>query len=449
MADSTTIKTFSNESIIIQLEKATGLNPTPNGILAKIKGMSMPNENFYAAILYILVYGYDAINTSFSISGSDPVTITPDLYDWFVDKYIKQNKFQNILKKTPAGSKNELENIGSQGAFTRFSPHNDLNVMTGPGINAPCFGADLLNDIQPGMLDEIENFCNIIRTRSYLSLPADAFGGITQAMWNVTGAVTAFYQSIIEIYQGMVLLVQQVFVWINNIARMIQQYMLSVIERIPLIRVFCLILDAVQTILDDIGFFAQLFNGSDNLFNVLNAIQTVVNYASFGVNFVYDPLGGLASLFPEQANQVYSFISNIQNIPQAYLGKLIQNIGFGNVSNNEGLAIANTIVQRFGLGATLGPLGPVLASAGTVGNRSQWYRTGETGINIAGKTVYPYVIPTTFGGPVYDINLNPFGWTGAAADDFKGIVSNTVGNVQNDLQASGDYLKAAGQALTR
>ena len=446
MADSTTNKTFSDGSIIKTLETSTGLSPNRNGILEKLHHISMPNENMYAAILYILVYGYDAINTSFSIAGSDPITITPDFYDWFVDKYIKENKLEGVLKSCPAGSKQELENIGSQGGFTRLTAHNDLNTMTGPGINAPCFGADLLNSIHPGMVDEIENICNVIRTRSYLALPADVFGGITQAMWYVTGAVTAFYQAIVEIYQGMIQLVQQVFVWINNIARMIQQKLQSVIERILPLRLLCLILDAVQTILDDIGFFAQLFNGSDNLFNVLNAIQTVVNYASFGVNFAYDPLGGLAALFPEQANQVYNFISNIQNIPQAYLGKLIQNIGFGNVSNNEGLAIANTIIQRYGLGSLLGPLQPVLASAGTVGNRSQWYRTGETGINIAGKTVYPYLVPSTFGG-IYNINLDRPGWTGAMRDDFIGIVSNTAGNVQNSLRASGDYLKAAGEAL--
>jgi|694.fasta_scaffold77772_2 hypothetical protein len=448
MATSTT-KTFTSALIIVELERGTGLSAARGGILEKIHNICMPNENLYAALLYILNYGYDAINNNFAISGSDGVTITPDLYDWFVDKYIKENKLQNALKNTPAGQKNELENVGSQGDFSRLTAHNDLNVVTGPGVNAPCFGADLLNSIHPNMVNEIENFCNFIRTRSYLSLPSDAFGGITQAMWFVTGAVTAFYQAIVEIYQGMTQLINQVFIWINNIARMVQQYIVSVIEQIIPLDLICLVLSTVQTVLDDIGFFAQLFNGSDNLFNVLNSIQTVVNFASFGVNFAYNPLGGLAALFPEQANQVYNFISNIQNFPQAYLGKLVQNVGFGSVANNEGLQIANTIIQRFGLGAQLGPLQPILASVGTVGNRSDWYRTGETGVSIAGLTVYPYVIPNNLGGPIYDVNLNIFNWTGAAAADFNGVINNTIGNVSDDLKASGDYLKAAGQAITQ
>jgi hypothetical protein len=240
-------------------------------------------------------------------------------------------------------------------------------------------------------------------------------------MWIITGAVTAFYQAVVEIYQGMVQMMQQIYSVINGIYRMIQQYIMSVIEQIIPLSLLCLILDAAQTILDDVGFFAQLFNGSDGLFTTLNAIQTVVNYASFGVNFAYDPLNGLAALFPKQAQQVYGFINQIQNMPQALLGKLVQHIGFGVTANNEALAIANTIVQRYNLGSSLGPLNSVLSSAGTVGNRSKWYRTGNTGISILGHSTvgFNYSVPNISGNlPPLNIDLNPFGWIGNTISSF-------------------------------
>jgi hypothetical protein len=408
---------------IASLEIQTGLSFGSNGVLYKIKHSCMPSENLYAALLFILVKGYAALGAKFTYIGSDPVSVTPDLYKWFVNCYIKDNGLEDSLKNTPAGRSKELQDIGADGSFSRYAAHNTMNVMTGPGVNAPCLVSDLLNKIHPGMTDDIENFCNVIRTRSYLSLPSDSFGGLTQAMWFITGAVTALYQGLVEIYQGMVLLIQQVYAWINNIYRMIQQFIMSVIEQIVPLDLICLILDAVQTILDDVGFFAQLFNGSDNLFQTLNAIQTVVNYASFGVNFAYDPLGGLASLFPKETQKVYDFIKNIENLPQTYLGKLVQHVGFGTAVNNEALAIANTIVQRYKLGSSLGPLGDVLASAGTVGNRSKWYRTSATGVNIGNigsPNPYTYSIANISGNlPPLNINLQPFGWVGTTIDSFK------------------------------
>lgn len=403
------------------LELQTGLSFSNRGVLQKIKDMSMPNNNLYAACLYILIKGYKAIGVEFTFEGSDKVVITPDFYTWFVEDFIEEGKLQEALSKTPAGSNKELQTLGADGAFTRYSAHNTINVMTGPGVNMPCLATDLLEKIHPGIVGDIESFCNVIRTRSYLSLPSDAFGGLTQAMWYITGAVTAFYQAVVEIYQGMVQMIQQLYAVLNNIYRMIQQYIVSVIEQIIPLDLICLILDAVQTILDDIGFFAQLFNGSDQLFQTLNSIQTVVNYASFGVNFAYDPLNGLATLFPEQAQKVYGFLNQIENLPQTLMGKLTQHIGFGVNSNNEALAIANTIVQRYGLGSSLGPLGGVLSSAGTVGNRSKWYRTSSLGLNLGVSTnSSTYSIPNISGNlPPLNIDLNPFGWVGSTIESFK------------------------------
>lgn len=398
---------------IPQLEKATGLSPN---ILQIIKADSWPDRSVYAARLSILAYGFDSKNQTFTVTedlGMDiakntvsstqktTTTVDKDFYNAFTT-YINQTGLKGALSKTPAASNNtqegnnQLDSIGALGSQLRYISNNSVNVMTGPPVNHPSLVGDLLNSIHPGMVEELENFCNVIRTNSFLSLPSDSMGSINQAMWFITGAVNAFYSAIVSIYQGLQQLMQQFYAAINSIIRMIQTEIISIIEQIIPLDLICMILDAVQTILDDIGFFAQLFGGSDQLFQTLNSIQTVVNYASFGVNFAYNPIGGLETLFPQQAQQVFDFVNNIQNMPQVYLSKLMTNIGFGTVTNNRGLQIANAIIQHFGLGAQLGPLGAVIASAGIAGNNSKWYRTGNTGTNLPTQ-IGPYYYPSSAG----------------------------------------------------
>jgi len=388
-----------------QLEASTGL-PLNGEVLKIIKASSYPNNSEYAADLAILVYGYNAINQSYSVQGSPQCTVTPQFYKDFM-RFLKENGLGAAAATTPGGQKDHFKSIGSLGSFLPFTAHNPRNPMTGPAVNHPSLVGNLLEDIHPGMINDLENFCNVIRTHAYLSMPSDVFGGINSIMWYITGAVTAFYQAIVEIYQGLEQVIRDFYVWMNGIMRMINNYIISLIEQIVPLSLVCLILDAVQTILDDIGFFASLFNGSDNLFKTLNSIQTVVNYASYGVNFAYDPLGGLASLFPQQVGQVFNFIDSIGQIPNSFLSKLVSNFGFAGKANNQGLAIANAIIQHYGLGAQLGPLGPILASAGVAGNNSKWYRTGNTGVTVNGNKVYLYGLTNPIGGVPMNIALNP------------------------------------------
>lgn len=424
------------------LEKQTGL-PVNGDILKIIKHSCLPNYSKYAASLAIISQGFACVNSSYQVQGSDICTITPEFYNNFTRFLYENGIYEKMRSKSGdpvMDTLNEIPNaiasgfnsvsnaidddflnpflIGMQGLLTRLTPFNTMNPMTGPGLNTPCLGADLLNSIHPGLVDDIEQTCNIIRTHAWMTLPSDCFGGIQQAMWYISGAVSAFYQAIMEVYQGVQRIIQQFLAAISAVFRMIQNYITSLIEQIIPLDLLCLILDAVQTVLDDIGFFAQLFKGSDGLFKALNAVQTVVNYASFGVNFGYDPLNGLATLFPKQAAQVYDFINKVGDFPQAYLSKLISHVGFGVSMNNEGLAIANTIVQRFGLGSQLGPLEPILASAGTVGNRSKWYRTANTGVTIGGRELYAYSYYNPMGGSL-DVNLNVYGTPVYKASDFR------------------------------
>jgi hypothetical protein len=409
----------------ISLEKSTNLGNHQNGILKRLYDYCKGNENLYDAILNILVSGYKTIipvnqaskTPQFTKAGSDICSITPDFYNWFVGQ-VDSCGWRQALANCPCNKSGQLQHIGALGAQTRLGTQIPINPMTGPTTNTPSLVTDALNSIHPGAVDELENFCNVIRTHSYLSLPSDTFGGLSQALWYITGAITAFYQAIVEIYQGVQAVIQQFYAWINGIMRMIQQKLISIIDNIIPLRLVCLILDAVQTVLDDVGFFAQLFGASDQLFQTLNSIQTGVNYASFGVNFAYNPIAGLEQLFPQQAQQVFNFVNNITDFPNSCLGKLATNYGFGTVCNNKGLQIANTIIQHYGLGAQLGPLQGIIASAGISPNNSQWSRTFNTGVSFGGQQLYPYFIPNAFGGAPLDVALNPFGYTGAAATDF-------------------------------
>lgn len=404
----------SNSQLDIKsLEAQTGLD---NTILSKLRNADGVDA-VYASRLLILTKGYSCIDTvvnDTSIGYSVPIKLQ---YKNFIN-YIKNNGLEKALANTPAGQKNELKDIGNAGVGSRNSANYIRNPMTGPAVNSPCLAADLLEGVFPGSIQNIEQFCNIVRTRAWISMPSDMFGGINSAMWYITGALNSFYSAIMEIYQGMQQLIRDFYATINGIMSMVNRVITSIIESIIPLGLICLILDAVQTVLDDIGFFAQLFNGSNQLFQTLNSIQTVVNYASFGVNFAYDPIGGLALLFPNEVGQVFNFVNNIGQFPQTYFSKLIGNFGFGAVANNEGLAVANTIIQYYGLGAQLGPLGPIISSAGIVGNRSQWYRTANSGVTINGQQLPVFAIQNPYGLAPYNINLVPAGWTGVNVGDF-------------------------------
>jgi hypothetical protein len=390
-------------NILTHLEQLSNLSLD---VLKIIKGTAFPVDySKYAAKLAILCYGHSCIGQSYQIAGSDIYTITKHFYIEFITE-IKHNGWTEMLKNTPAGKKNELKDIGLLGGILNLTAHVPLNPVTGPSINTPCFVTDQLNKLNPNIVPDIERVCNAIRTHSYLSLPTDSQGGIAQALWYITGAVAAFYRFFVEIYQGMQLLVQQFYIWFNSIMRMVQNYIISLIEKVIPLSLLCLILDAVQTLLDDVAFFGSLFGGSDNFFQVFNAIQTVVNYASFGVNFAYNPIGGLASLFPAEANKLFNFINSIGQFPTAFLAKLVSHFSFGATAHNSAIGIANAIIQHYGLGAQLGPMNDILQQfgGGYVPNNSKWYRTGATGLTTSQYYVAPAYFANLYGGNPVDIN---------------------------------------------
>jgi hypothetical protein len=391
-------------------EDASGLSQKPQLLNFLRNKADTPAQ--YIAWLEILGKGYGCIGGSVTYE-NEKQEITPAFYKNFIRILQKSGWYDDVKTLSPAGKKEEVEDVGQDGAWTRYTTNLINNPVTGPAVNTPCLGADLLNQIHPDFVNNLENFCNIIRTRAWLAIPAGAMGSIGSLLWYITGAVNAFYQALIWIYQGMELLIQQFFAIISSVMRLVQQLIISVIERIIPLDLICTILDTVQVILDDIGFFASLFGGSDGLFNTLNAIQNVVNILSTGINFVYNPFGAVQFFFPKEVAAVMNLANQLQNLPQNLLSQVLTNFGFFTAANNEGLAIAAAIIQRYGLGSQLGPLAPYInqlaAQAPNKAAEQGWYRVGGSS---AGATygnitpAAPYTLISPIDGSPLNINLN-------------------------------------------
>lgn len=378
----------------------------------------------YIGWLTILAKGYSCIDTPITFGSEPTQIITWGYYNNFITILQNSGWYNTAKAKSPAGQKDELQDVGQDGAFTRYTTNMINSPITGPSVNTPCLGADLLNQIHPDFVNNLENFCNVIRTRAWLATPVGAMGSIGSLLWYITGAVDAFFNALIAIYQGMELLIQQFFAIINSAMRIIQQMIINVIERLIPLDLICAILDAVQVLLDDIGFFASLFNGSDQLFNTLNAIQNVVNILSSGINMVYNPFGALQAFFPQQVQQVLNLASQLQQLPQNLLSQVLTNFGFFAAANNEGVAIAAAIIQKYGLGAQLGPLAPYINQlAAGAQNKSGWYRTGGSSAGSGyGGPYYatPFVMANPLGGAPLNVNLNSlFGPNASTVQDFQ------------------------------
>ena len=195
-----------------------------------------------------------------------------------------------------------------------------------------------------------------------------------------------------DIYKGvkLAMLQAQLFVEqiINSIQDFIQNRFLNGIIGL-ILAIACLILSTIQGLLDDIGFFASLFGGADSIFQALNSIQNVVNIGSQSINYITNPItAGFPAMFPKAAANVMGFIKNIGTLPDHLMGHLLKNFK-GNLSlHNRGISIANSIVQRYGMQAQLGDLGPILQTFGKAVPTSKWHR-GNNPLRSGPTTFFP------------------------------------------------------------
>lgn len=407
------------------LERSCGLNEKTD---PTISTFDLVDRNKYAAQLDMLVNGFKSIGhiwnvyegPAFYITGYDPSDPTKSTYNNFIAWMERNNLLEKCRSLTPAGKRGELVPTNRLGAYTLGTAMMPMNAMTGPAQNTPPLMDALLNSIDPNMVTNIENVCNIIRSRSYFSLPASAFGSLQTLLYKAQGAVQGFIDAIYNLYCGVIDLMRKFAIMINGYIAMFNQIVYDFICQYIDLDLICAILGAAQSLLDDVAFFAQLFDGGDSLFNAINSIQRVINYASETLAYAYNPISVL-NLIPGVGNVMLQF-NQLLSDPEAFMGNLITQFGLGKTGNNKALQIANAIMLRYGITSQLGPLGPILLQAGVAGNNSQWYRTGDLGTGNYGQGLFGPIGNLGFGSigfnPGYfdpnnplaflDVNSNPY-----------------------------------------
>lgn len=428
---------ITDPNILINLEHSSGLTPftTPNLDTFKVMG----DKNHYAANLDILVNGKGALGHNWIIEAGDPFFIDTNRYKSFIIWLNANHLLDSCIKLTPAGQKGELVHGGLLGIDSLMTSQMFQNPMSGPAQNTHCLGADLLNSIDPNMVTNIENICNVIRTRSYFSLPPSALGGLQTFLYKAQGAIQGFIKTLYDIYHGVILLLQRFANMVNGLLTAIGQMVYDFISSIIPLDLMCAILGAFQSLLDDVAFFAQLFDGGDALFNAINIVQTGINYAAEALNFCYNPLS-ILNLIPGVNNIVQEF-ETLLNDPEAFLGQLVSHFGFSAGAGNKAIQIANAILIHYGLESQLGPLGSVLLTQGVAGNSSQWYRTGSLGTGNFGNYAQGNIIPN----PGYFDPNNPLGFLDVNSNPYFNNVKtdlNQFTNNASDLpKAFSDFIK--------
>lgn len=371
------------QNSIKSLQEQSNLVPFFFGIL--YNNCAGKNLNQYAGYLYILVHGWSAIDKSFSYHENfAPFVVNKETYNDFINKdsglLANAGILEFCLKLTPAGKNGQLNDLGRLGLFSRLTGMQITNPVTGPATHLPPGVKDVLEKQHSGFVDDLQSFCENINTHSYLRCFAvGTYGAVQEAIYSVTKTVQDFYSAMYDIYQDIQLLFLQAQAVIQQYIMDLEYFLTNefLSDKVQIfLAVVCLILATVQTLVDDVAFFASLFDGSDILYNYLNKIQTIVNFGAQAMEYIYHPItAGLPALFPKEAKQVLDFVNNLGNVPTSYLGILLKHFNFGKAMNNKGIAIANSIIQHYGLGAQLGDLNPMMQSFGCAVPAGNWHRT--------------------------------------------------------------------------
>jgi hypothetical protein len=421
--------TVSGEEIR-ELERKTNLTLYPyifGGELAKIKHQfSNLNTNKYYLLLSLLVYGFDNQVLQSSVQGQEKYIID----DAFISDFLalaRQPELAQILKKTPAWQKGCFDGIGKLGSTEMNANNMSNNPISGPERTTPSLVENLLNRIHPDAVDNLEKFCNTIRTRAYLSLPKGSFGSLGRIVTGLQGVVTAFGKIINDIYNGIIFYIQKIYAWINGIIAEMQRLLMKAIEEIIPIRLICLILDTIQVVLDDINFFTSLFNMSGPFLDYLNTIQNFVNIAS---NLVSNPFTTVFSYMPPEVQNIINVVNQIGTDPGGYMADQLSNYGYAWVATALRGNLIGALVDKYGpqYGA-ITPLGNILTKSAAIVSRY-----GQ------GATFFP---PTA-------ASLGPNLYNGGREDVYGTPVDpgNISLNVENNFRAVGDNLQDVGQGFS-
>lgn len=441
-----------------QLERATKL---PKRVLNYMKndliGSALLNK--YAAVLYILYVGNGALNTTFSYDGKQPYTVDDKLYD-YVKNVVATSRFSynkggqqyeevllGYLRETPGWRQmtDDLNfdqpvhdtKVGMWGFQLPLLPNNPAS---GPQQNVPPLCEQLLNKIHPDFTQNLENFCNLIRQRAYLALPAMAFGSLQRVVAGINGVVVAFQKIIGDIYQGVMRLIKSFYAYINGKINEIKRWIMWLIEQIIPIDILCLILEATQVLLDDINFFTSLFSQSGSIFSFLNQFQSYINVAS---NFLSNPLSTLESFIPADVLNIINLVEQIGTDPNGFITDQLTNYGYYWAAEAlQGNLIAG-LVDKFGPQfRAVGPIATLISS---------------TGFNFApaAESITPSWTDGSDEDPVVDMSRNPVDGlykivkqTGKNVSSAAGDLGASVNNLGEAIKAEGDYIKKIPKKLS-
>jgi hypothetical protein len=360
-------KTFKN---IGELEADTKLTTIAPPALLAIKQNSA-NLNIYASYLSILAYGYEPSQNgyvfAFEVGKAHPVSekdydfvlkTLPTIYYSYIDPKTKtqlKKPLKTVLEKTPGwkmmtnnGEFSEPVGWSGVGSLASIAALLNGSPISGPSKSTPSVCETLLNNIHPDFTDNIERFSNMIRSRSYLALPAMAYGSLQRIIAKLNGVIKAFQRVINAIYQGAIRIIQQWYSYVNGVMQLINRLMLDIIESIIPLDLICLILEAAQILLDDIGFFTSLFTQSGSIFNYLNQFQNYINIASNLVNQAANPLATIISFLPPEVKQIIDMVDQIGSDPSGFLSDQLSNYGMSQVADALQGNITSLLIKKFG-----------------------------------------------------------------------------------------------------
>jgi hypothetical protein len=360
-------KTFNNIGELAADTKLTTI--APPALLTIYENSA--NLNIRASYLSILAYGYEPRDNKwvFSLENGKQHDVSqqdydfvlktlPKLYYNYIDPKTKEQKqrlMRPVLEKTPGwkmmtnnGEFSEPVGWSGVGSLASIAALLNGSPISGPAKSTPSACENILNNINPEFTKNIERFCNMIRSRSYLALPAMAYGSLQRIIAKLNGVIKAFQRAINAVYQGAIRIIQQWYSYINGVMRMVNQLMISIIESIIPLDLICLILEAAQVLLDDIGFFTSLFSQSGSIFNYLNQFQSYINIASNLVNQAQNPLSTIISYLPPEVKQIIDMVDQIGSDPSGFLSDQLSNYGMSQVADALQGNIASLLIKKFG-----------------------------------------------------------------------------------------------------
>ena len=196
----TTSPTDANNVGIDIAEVAISAGLNANDVLAINTYLCGPgNYNLLAAWVYLLYNANGAVGMTVSAVNNpntkdQPITISGNMlmYLWTRGNSVIKNKFHRgvmkAFKKTPAYKSKFFEDVGEVGVTcVSNSDRITSSPMSGPAKHTPSLIEQALNKIHPKFTEELEKYCNVLKGKLYLALPANILGSIQYAINYING----------------------------------------------------------------------------------------------------------------------------------------------------------------------------------------------------------------------------------------------------------------------